>query len=74
MATTLDQTHPLLSHPFNADTDFTVLADYCEKFADTQAECYDPVLKMALCGRLAAGLTLLKPTGPARSYSVPSYR
>mgnify|MGYP006880513398 CR=1 FL=1 len=61
MATILTQPHPLLSFPFNADTDFTVLADHCEKCADTQAECYDPVLKMALCGRLAAGLALLKP-------------
>lgn len=61
MATILTQTHPLLSIPFNTDTDFTVLADCCEKLAETQAESYDPALKMALCGRLAAALTLLKP-------------
>ncbi|PWC21136.1 hypothetical protein DDT52_06250 [Brenneria roseae subsp. roseae] len=61
MATTLNQTHPLLTVPFSTATDFTVLADHCEKCADTQAESYDPVLKMALCGRLAAGLALLKP-------------
>lgn len=61
MATILARTHPLLSFSFNADTDFTVLADHCEKLAETQAECYDPVLKMALCGRLTAGLALLKP-------------
>ena len=61
MATTLTQTHPLLSIPFNADTDFTVLADHCEKLAEAQAECLDPALRMALCGRLAAVLMLLKP-------------
>ncbi|WP_250127222.1 hypothetical protein [Pectobacterium quasiaquaticum] len=61
MATTLTQTHPLLTIPFSTATDFTVLAEHCEKCADTQAESYDPVLTMALCGRLAAGLALLKP-------------
>ncbi|EMA3759947.1 ash family protein, partial [Salmonella enterica] len=61
MATILSQTHPLLSVPFNADTDFTVLADCCEKLAGTQAESYDPALKIALCGRLSAALVLLKP-------------
>lgn len=30
MATTPIQTHPLLSVPFNAATDFTVLASHCE--------------------------------------------
>lgn len=61
MATIPTQIHPLLSIPFNADTDFTVLADHCEKLAEAQAECLDSALKMALCGRLAAVLTLLKP-------------
>lgn len=62
MATILTQTHPLLSVPFNADTDVTVLADCCEKLAETQAESYDPTLKMAFCGRLSAALVLLKPS------------
>lgn len=61
MAITLTQTHPLLSIPFNADTDFTVLADCCEKLAGAQAESGDPALKIALCGQLAAALALLKP-------------
>ncbi|MRT58393.1 hypothetical protein GJV11_19980 [Enterobacteriaceae bacterium RIT693] len=61
MATIPTQTHPLLSVPFNADTDFTVLADHCKTLAETQAECHDPALKMALCGRLSAALMLLKP-------------
>jgi DNA-directed RNA polymerase beta' subunit len=46
--------NPLLSVPFNVDTDLTVLADHCEKLAEAQAECFDPALRMALCGRLAA--------------------
>lgn len=66
MATTLDQTHPLLTVPFSAATDFIVLADHCEKCADTQAESYDPILKMALCGRLAAGLARSYPASPDR--------
>lgn len=60
MATTLNQIHPLLTVPFNADTDFTVLGDHCEKLAEAQAECLDPALRMALCGRLGAALALLK--------------
>ncbi|WP_293545248.1 hypothetical protein [Pluralibacter sp.] len=61
MATTLNPTHPLLSVPFSADTDFTVLAAHCDKLALALAECDDPVLHMAFCGRLAAALALLKP-------------
>lgn len=61
MATILTQTHPLLTVPFSATTDFTVLADYCEDFAQTLTEHDDPTLKMALCGRLNACLTLLQP-------------
>lgn len=62
MATTLTQIHPLLSVPFNAATDFTVLASHCENFAETLIESHDPALKMALCGRINACLTLLQPT------------
>ncbi|EHP5745844.1 ash family protein [Salmonella enterica subsp. enterica serovar Uzaramo] len=62
MATTLTQTHPLLAVPFNAATDFTVLASHCENFAETLIETDDPALRLALCGRLAACLTLLRPT------------
>ncbi|MDM2738262.1 hypothetical protein OGY35_23200 [Citrobacter sp. Ct235] len=62
MATTLTPIHPLLAIPFNAATDFTVLANYCENFAETLIENDDPALKMALCGRLNACLTLLQPT------------
>ena len=52
MATIPTQTHPLLSVPFNAATDFTILADHCENFADTLIESDDPALRLALCGRL----------------------
>lgn len=62
MATTPIQTHPLLSVHFNVATDFTVLASHCENFAETLIENDDPALKMALCGRLNAALTLLQPT------------
>ncbi|WP_437891393.1 hypothetical protein [Phytobacter sp. V91] len=62
MATTLTQTHPLLAVPFNAATDFTVLASYSENFAETLLESNDPALKMALYGRLNACLALLQPT------------
>ncbi len=62
MATTPIQTHPLLSIPFNAATDFTVLASHCENFAETLIESNDIALKMALCGRINACLTLLQPT------------
>ncbi|ECJ2453058.1 hypothetical protein JGY68_003350 [Salmonella enterica] len=62
MATTPIQTHPLLSVPFNAATDFTDLADYCDRFAETLIESDDPALRLALCGRLAACLALLRPT------------
>ncbi|HGL4479142.1 TPA: hypothetical protein ACKE6T_000203 [Klebsiella oxytoca] len=62
MATILTQTHPLLNVPFNAATDFTVLANYCENFADTLIESDNPALRLALCGRLAACLALLRPT------------
>jgi len=57
---TLDST--LLTVPFSATTDFTELADNCERFAEVLVECNDPAHKMALCGRLSACLALLQPT------------
>lgn len=62
MATIPNQTHPLLAVPFNAATDFTVLAGHCENLAETLIESDDPALRQALCGRLAACLSLLRPT------------
>lgn len=62
MATTLTLTHPLLTVPFSATTDFTLLADHCEQFVETLIESDDPALKMALCGRLNACLSVLEPT------------
>ena len=53
--------HPLLSVPFSADTDFTVLATHCDKLALAPAECDDPAQHMAFCRRLAAALALLRP-------------
>ncbi|PLY36745.1 hypothetical protein F164LOC_13790 [Pectobacterium carotovorum] len=62
MATILTQAHLLLTVPFSAATDFTVLADHCENFAETLIESDDTALRLALCGRLAACLALLGPT------------
>lgn len=62
MATIPTKTHPLLAVPFNTATDFIVLASHCENFAETLIESNDPTLRMALCGRLNACLTLLQPT------------
>lgn len=62
MATIPTQTHPLLSVPFSAATDFTVLADHCENFVETLIESEDPSLRLALSGWLTAGLALLRPT------------
>lgn len=62
MATTLTQTHPLLSISFNAAMDFTVLAEHCKQFAETLIESDDPALRLALCGRLVACLSLPRPT------------
>ncbi|PMC11746.1 hypothetical protein CJ207_26460, partial [Klebsiella aerogenes] len=62
MATTPIQIHPLLAIPFNAATHFTVLASHCENSAETLIESKDLALRMALCGRLNAALTLHQPT------------
>lgn len=61
MTSTFNPSHPLLTVPFDGDTDFTVLADYCHQLAEAQAECLDPALRMALSGRLCAVFALLKP-------------
>lgn len=62
MATIPTETHPLLFVPFNADTDFTELADRCEQLATGLLENDTPELRMAFCGRLSACLDLLRPT------------
>ncbi|MGM3182415.1 hypothetical protein [Dickeya oryzae] len=62
MATTLIQTHPLLTVPFNAATDFTALADHCERFVENLVESDDPAQRLALCARLTDGLALVRPT------------
>ena len=62
MTTTLNYSHSLFTVPFDSNTDFTELADNCERFVDVLVECEDPTQKMALCGRLSACLDLLQPT------------
>lgn len=60
MATT--PVHALLTTPFNHTTDFTELADNCERYTEVLVKSDDPAEKLALCGRLASCLALLKPT------------
>ncbi|UJD96436.1 hypothetical protein FS593_20060 [Lelliottia amnigena] len=62
MTTILSYSHSLFTVPFDSNTDFTELADNCERFVDVLVECEDPTQKMALCGRLSACLDLLQPT------------
>lgn len=50
-----------LALSFSAATDFNILADYCDLFAQDLIECHEPVAKLALLGRLNAGLALLRP-------------
>ncbi|MEG1211801.1 MAG: hypothetical protein RSE29_11820 [Leclercia sp.] len=62
MATTTTLTHSVLTTPFSHNTDFTELADHCERFAHALLESHDSAEKLALCGRLSACLALLQPT------------
>jgi len=66
MATTPTQTHTLdyspLTLSFDIDTDFTVLADYCERFAESLIESAKPGERRVLCYRLAECLELLYST------------
>lgn len=62
MATIHIHDHSLFTAPFSHNTDFTELADHCERFAHTLLETDDPAEKMALCARLSACLALLQPT------------
>lgn len=55
-------TDALITLPFDHATDFTQLADNCERFTDALIECEEPIQKMALYGRLSACLALLQPT------------
>ena len=48
----------LITLPFNHATDFTELADNCERFTDALVDCEEPAPKMALYGRLYACLNL----------------
>ncbi|OQD51093.1 hypothetical protein BWZ29_04580 [Enterobacter cancerogenus] len=62
MATITTHAQALFTVPFSHNTDFTDLADHCERFAHTLLETDDPAEKMALCARLSACLALLQPT------------
>jgi hypothetical protein len=43
--------HHLFTTPFDHHTDFTDLADHCERFCDALLEERDPVVTAALGGR-----------------------
>lgn len=62
MATTLTPTHPLLTIPFSANTDFIVLAEHCERFADALMEIHHSGERQTLCYRLGDCLNLLSST------------
>lgn len=62
MDTTPLFSHSLFTLPFNHATDFTELADNCERFTEALVECHNPVEKLAICARLSACLALLQPT------------
>ena len=66
MATTSNQLYSLEDSPlalsFNAQTDFTVLANYCERFADALIESHHSGERRSLSYHLADCLNLLHPT------------
>lgn len=51
----------LFTPPFGHNTDFTELADNCQRYCEALVEETDPARKIALCGRLASTLALLRP-------------
>ena len=51
----------LFTTPFDRNTDFTELADNCQRYCEALVEETDPARKIALCGRLASTLALLRP-------------
>ncbi|HDR2792765.1 MULTISPECIES: hypothetical protein [Enterobacter] len=57
----MNTSNALFTTPFNHNTDFIDLADNCERFCEALVEETDPARKMALCGRLATSLALLRP-------------
>ncbi len=59
MATTPLFSHSLFTLPFSHATDFTELADNCERFVEGLVECMTLVEKLAICARLSACLALL---------------
>ncbi|ATN01501.1 hypothetical protein CRN77_17960 [Proteus vulgaris] len=62
MTTTPNPTHPLLAIQFDSTTDFITLVDYCDTFVDALINSEELSIKMALCCRLNACLTLLQST------------
>lgn len=51
----------LFTTPFDHNTDFTELADNCQRYCEALVEETDSARKIALCGRLASTLALLRP-------------
>ena len=61
MATIPTISQSLFTTPFDHNTDFTELADNCQRYCEALVEETDPARKIALCGRLASTLALLRP-------------
>ncbi|AEN66073.1 hypothetical protein Entas_3353 [Enterobacter soli] len=57
----MNTSNALFTTPFDHNTNFIDLADNCERFCEALVEENDPARKMALCGRLATSLALLRP-------------
>ncbi len=51
----------LFTTPFGHNTDFTDLADNCQRYCEALVEETNPARKIALCGRLASTFALLRP-------------
>ncbi len=81
MATTTTRAQALFTVPFSHNTDFTELADHCERFAHTLLETDDPAEKLALClsRAIAANAQRAHPGAPGGAFhtvrsAVPSAR
>ncbi len=55
----MSMTDSLITLPFNHATNFTELANNCERFTDALVDCEQRAHKMALYGRLYACLNIL---------------
>ncbi|TCL07322.1 hypothetical protein [Sodalis ligni] len=62
MATIPTQNRALFSSPLSSTTDFTVLTNHCEQFAEILLESSNPAQRQLLCAKMAHCLALLQST------------